>query len=233
LSLTHTAIVHGAKTMIAELLPASVAAAETFGDLEGVSLFADEEAVVASAAEQRRGAFATGRACARRALGELGLAPTAIRQGERGAPQWPAGVVGSITHCEGYRAAAVAHSREVLSLGIDAEPHDALPKRVLGRIALPQEQAWLHELAEADPTVCWGRLLFSAKEAVYKTWYPLTEKWLNFKDALIAFDAQAGTFDARLQVPGPMVGDGRVERFAGRWLVRDGLVVSAIALTAS
>jgi 4'-phosphopantetheinyl transferase EntD len=218
--------------VIAEILPRTVATAEAYGDLDGVVLFAQEESVVASASEQRRRAFATGRACARDALGELGLAPNAIPTGERGAPQWPEGVVGSITHCDGYRAAAVAWASDVLSVGIDAEPHDALPRRVLGRIALPQEQAWLSELAKTHPAVCWERLLFSAKEAVYKAWYPLTGRWLNFKDALIAFDADAGTFDARLLVAGPTVSGHRVESFAGRWLVRDGLLISAIACPA-
>jgi 4'-phosphopantetheinyl transferase EntD len=218
--------------VIAEILPRTVAATEAYGDMDGVVLFAQEEAVVASASEQRRRAFATGRACARSALGELGLAPSAIPTGERGAPQWPEGVVGSITHCAGYRAAAVAWASDVLSVGIDAEPHDALPERVLGRIALEQEQAWLTELAETHPAVCWERLLFSAKEAVYKAWYPLTGRWLNFKDALIAFDADAGTFDAQLLVAGPTVGGHRVESFAGRWLVRDGLLMSAIACPA-
>ncbi|WP_442812969.1 hypothetical protein OG930_28490 [Streptomyces sp. NBC_01799] len=47
-----------------------------------------------------------------------------------GAPVRPPGVVGSITHCTGYRAAAVALRARVLSVGIDAEPvHRCPPMR--------------------------------------------------------------------------------------------------------
>ena len=50
----------------------------------------------------------------------------------------------------------------------------------------------LRRLAHEDSTVAWDRLLFSAKEAVYKAWYPLAERWLGFEDALIAIDRRAG-----------------------------------------
>jgi len=141
-------------------------------------------------------------------------------------------VVGSITHCDGYRASAVAWASEMLGVGIDAEPADRLPEGVLRRVAVDQEQSWLRELTLAYPAVSWDRLLFSAKEAVYKVWYPLTGKELGFTDALIAFD-QVGTFDARLLVPGPTTVDRGLTNFAGRWLARDGLVLTAIAIPSS
>lgn len=218
--------------MIVEILPAAVASAEAFGDTDEAVLFPEEESVVASAVEKRRRAFTTGRECARRALAGLGVAPVAIPRGERGAPRWPDGVVGSITHCDGYRASAVAWAHEVLCLGIDAEPDSALPKGVLRRIALAQEEVWLGELAAAESAVSWDRLLFSAKEAVYKAWFPLTGRWLGFTEALIAFDLAEGAFDACLLVPGPTCSGRRLTGFAGRWLAQDGLVVTAIAVTA-
>lgn len=214
--------------MIAEILPPAVVSAEAYGDLYD-TLFPEEELSIASAVEQRRRAFTTGRVCARRALVELGLAPVAIPLGKRGAPQWPDGVVGSITHCEGYRASAVAWTSTMLCVGIDAEPAGTLPEAVVRRVALDQEQFWLRELAVAHPAVPWDRLLFSAKEAVYKAWYPLTGKWLGFLDVLITFH-QDCTFDARLLVPGPTLVDHCLNGFAGRWLARDGLVLTAIAV---
>jgi 4'-phosphopantetheinyl transferase EntD len=216
--------------VIEDVLPSCVATAEAFDDREGGSLFPEEEMVVARAVRTRRSAFTTGRRCARRALGELGLSPVAIPVGVRGAPQWPAGIVGSITHCDGFRASAVAHAEQVLTVGIDAEPNGPLPPSVLPRIALAEEQLSLRALATVQPQVHWDRLLFSAKEAVYKAWYPLTGSWLGFTDALLAFDPSGGTFFARLLVPGPVLGGRRLRGFAGRWLVRRGLVVSAIAL---
>ena len=59
---------------------------------------------------------------------------------------------------------------------------------MLGAIARPEEHRWLAELAASHPAVHWDRLLFSMKESVYKAWYPLTGKWLDFEEASIAVD---------------------------------------------
>ena len=217
--------------MIEELLPPAVAAVETRQDPPDATLLPEEEPVVARAVESRRVQFTTGRHCARLALAQLGLPPVAIPSGERGEPLWPAGVVGAITHCEGYRAAALAHAREVTTVGIDAEPNEPLPDGILARSAFGSEPAHVGALAEASPAVHWDRLLFSAKESVYKAWFPLARRWLGFEDSAIVFDAAGGTFEARLLVPGPDVGGRPLTRFSGRWLARDGLVITAIAHT--
>ena len=133
--------------MIGEILPEVVASAEAFGDPPGAVLFPAEEALIARAVQKRRSEFATGRRCARDALGALGLAPAPILPGQGGAPQWPSGVVGSITHCAGYRAAAVARASEVITIGLDAEPAQPLPGEVLGLVALPDERDRLRDLA--------------------------------------------------------------------------------------
>ena len=213
--------------MIEELLPASVASAEAFGD-EAAAPHPGEAQIVARAVEKRRGEFATGRDCARRALRTLGVEPGPILSGERGEPLWPAGTVGSITHCDGYRASAVARSADLLTIGIDAEPNQPLPEGLLGDVARPEERDRLAELARSRPGIAWDRLLFSAKESVYKAWYPLAERWLGFEDATLAIDPAAETFSARLLVPGPVVEGRRIGGFEGRWLVRDGLVISAV-----
>lgn len=217
--------------MIAEILPQSVVSAEAYRDPDGLFLFPEEELVVSRAVESRRRAFTTGRACARRALAGLGLSPVAISPDKRGAPRWPAGVVGSITHCDGYRAAAVAWAQKVICVGIDAEPHGSLPEGVLRRIASAQEQTWLRELTATHPGISWDRLLFSAKEAVYKAWYPLTGRRLDFMEALVAFDVVHGTFGARLLVPGLTVAGRQLTGFPGRWFVGDGLILTAVAVT--
>lgn len=212
-------------TMLDEIMPPWVATAERFGDPPGITLFPEEEALVSDSAEKRRHEFRTSRHCAHLALRQLGVAPRPILRGDRGAPAWPPGVVGSITHCAGYRAAAVAHG--ALSIGIDAEPHLPMPRGVLERTATPAEAAALDLLGLPDP----GRLLFSAKEAVYKAWYPLTGRWLGFLDATVTFTPPLtgfGTFAAEIAVQGP----GRPARFEGRWLVRGGLILTAIAVPA-
>lgn len=219
--------------MIGEILPAGASSAEAFADPPDAALFPEEAAMMARAVDKRRREFTTGRSCARRALGGLGVAPAPILAGERGDPRWPPGIVGSITHCAGYRAAAVARRRDLVTIGLDAEPDDALPDALLARISIPAERARLRDLAAAAPGVCWDRLLFSAKESVYKAWFPLTLQWLGFEDADITIDPADGTFDARLLAPAPVAGGAPLRGFTGRWLARDGLVVTAIAVPAA
>lgn len=216
--------------MLEEILPSAVVAEEAFADPPGVPLFPEEAAVVANAVAKRRDEFTTARYCARAALRRLGVAPMPILPGERGAPRWPAGIVGSMTHCLGYRAAALARRRDAVTIGIDAEPNEPLPNGVLDAVSLEAERALLARLAHDAPRVHWDRLLFSAKESVYKAWYPLTGRWLDFAEADVAIDPAAAGFTARLLVPGPVVAGRERREFAGRYLVRGGLVVTAIAV---
>lgn len=212
--------------MIAELLPDPVAAEEAFEDWEHVELFPEEQQAIAQSVDKRRREFTTVRACARAAMARIGQPPVPLLRGARGAPRWPDGVVGSMTHCTGYRAAAVASAADVLAIGIDSEPHESLPGGLLSLIALPAEVTRLKALGN---TVHWDRLLFCAKESTYKAWFPLTRKWLGFDNAEITIDPD-GTFQARLLVPGPEC-DGRLlSGFHGHWLVRHSLVLTAITV---
>ncbi|MBZ3905112.1 MULTISPECIES: 4'-phosphopantetheinyl transferase family protein [Streptomyces] len=224
--------------MIEELLPGAVVVVEAHGpdaaDAEGIELYPEEEAVVARAVAKRRREFTVVRACARRAMEKLGVPPRPIVPGERGAPGWPDGLTGSMTHCEGFAAAALVRARDLASLGVDAEPHDALPEGVLTAIALPAEELRLRRLTADHPAVHWDRLLFSAKESVYKAWFPLTGRWLDFSEADIEVTVdpggRSGALRAELLVPGPVVDGRRVDAFDGRWTVRQGLVATAVSV---
>lgn len=215
--------------MISELLPDVMAAEEAFGDRDDVRLFPEEHEAVARAVDKRRREFTTVRACARAALSRIGQPPVPLVPGERGAPQWPSGVVGSMTHCDGYRAAAVARATDVLAVGIDSEPHDVLPEGVLERIALPEEITQLKTLDAEKHGVHWDRLLFCAKESTYKAWFPLARQWLGFEEAEITIGTD-GTFTTRLLVAGPQCGGRPLTGFQGRWLVRRGFVLTAITV---
>lgn len=222
--------------MLDEMMPPQVAAVETFVDVAEPDLFPEEEAAVARAVAKRRREFGTVRHCARRALARFGVPPVAIVPGARGAPRWPAGIVGSMTHCAGYRAAAVARAGEIGTLGIDAEPDEPLPAGVERLVAVDQERAWLAEWTDRTPSVCWDRLLFSAKESVYKAWFPVAGRWLGFSDAVVtltvAADGRHGGFSARLLASPPLLAGRELTGFEGRWLARDGLVLTAIAVPA-
>jgi 4'-phosphopantetheinyl transferase EntD len=219
--------------VIETLLRPPVEAAEAFADDPAAVLFPDELAVVATASQRRRREFATARGCAHAALARLGLPSAAVRADRMGAPLWPEGVVGSITHCSGYRAAAVAPAGQVAALGLDAEPNRPLrADGLLDYITTEQERARLAVLAGQVPGVCWDKLLFSAKEAVYKAWYPLAGCRLDFRSADLVIDPHQGTFTARLLVPGPPVGGSPLTTLSGRWLAGRGLLVTAVVIGA-
>jgi 4'-phosphopantetheinyl transferase EntD len=212
------------------LLPTSVIAVEMRADRLDVELFPEEERALGRAVDKRRREFTTGRACAREALARLGVRSTAIGSGRNGEPLWPSGVVGSITHCEGYRACAVASARAMLTLGIDAERDARLSDGVWAQVAHRGER----DLRAATTSPEWAgphldSVLFSAKEAVYKAWFPLTRRWLGFEDAELTIDAD-GTFRARLLVPGPRVVGAPMTELAGRWAAGGGVVVTAVAV---
>ena len=214
--------------MIRELLPEGVAAAEVRGDDPDARLLPEEEAVLERGIPKRRREFTIGRSCARTALAELKFPPGPILPGSHREPTWPAGAVGSITHCREYCAAAVAPASRFASIGIDAEVHAELPEGVLERISVPEERARLE--ARAGGGTWWETVLFSAKESVFKAWFPLARRWLGFEDACVDLDPEEGTFHARLLVPGPEVRGRPSTGFGGRYLVRDGLVVTAVVL---
>lgn len=229
--------------MIGTLLPAPAVGVDTFDEGDEGTLFAEEFRLVRQATPGRRREFSAVRACARQALAGLGLPPVPLLPGVRNAPLWPGGVVGSMTHCAGYRAAAVAPAAAVHAVGLDAEPNLPLPSGLLDAIATPYEARWVTATPAGGP-VAWSRLLFSAKECVYKAWYPLMREELDFPDATI--DARItelpegddrsparGVFTARLRRPG-RTPDGRpVTRFDGRWLAGRGILVTAIVLPAA
>lgn len=215
--------------MIEKILPAAVVAVEAYDDPPEAVLLPEEEPCVAKSVDKRRREFTTVRHCARQALARLGRPPAAIIPGERGAPGWPGGVVGSMTHCAGYRAAVLAEAGEIVTVGIDAEPHVPLPEGVENAVTLADERVHLAELAAAHPGVHWDKLLFAAKESVYKAWFPLAREWLGFSDARLRFDP-AGTFTAELLVDGPQVKGEMLRGFQGRWLAEGGFVVAAIAI---
>jgi 4'-phosphopantetheinyl transferase EntD len=210
--------------MIERLLPPTISVASARRDDPGAALFPEETALLGGAVAERVAEFATARDCARRALRRLGVPDGAILRGPHREPLWPNGFVGSITHCAGYRAAAVAPATEMLSIGIDAEPHGPLPAGVDRHVLCDEERAWL---ARAPAGVHWGRVVFGAKECVYKAWFPLARRWLGFEDAVVAIDPESGAFRARLLVEPPA---GFPQALDGRFLVEDGLVLTAIAV---
>ncbi|PRW65249.1 4'-phosphopantetheinyl transferase family protein [Actinopolyspora mortivallis] len=212
--------------MIERILPEEVVSSETFGDDPRARLLPQEERFVARAVHSRRREFTVARHCARRALARLGYDEVPVPQGESRQPVWPAGVVGSITHCTGYCAAAVTSSADVLTVGIDAESDAPLPTGVLDQVSTEEERRLLEQLPDGDN---WDRLLFSAKESVYKAWFPLTGRWLGFTDAFVRFE-RGGRFRAELTVPPVELPAGTLTGFTGHFVTSAGLMATSVVV---
>jgi 4'-phosphopantetheinyl transferase EntD len=139
------------------LLPPGVVVVDRPVRDEVAALLPEEAAEIAKAVAKRRFEFATGRACARQALAQLGVAPLALVSGPDRAPLWPAGVVGSISHTDRWCAAAVARARDVAALGIDLEPDEPLAPELWKQVATERERRWLDgcgAASRAAPRAC-------------------------------------------------------------------------------
>ena len=217
--------------MIAAVVPDGVAVADLTGELPADAALPAEAAAAElhRAVPRRRREFGAGRLCARQALAILGAPVVPVLPGARREPVWPAGVVGSITHRRTYCAAAVARRARWLSIGIDAELPGPLSDDARRLVLRPEERAWVRDRA-GDGT-SWDRVIFSAKESLYKAWYPLAGRWLGFDDATIQ-PGPGGTLTVRLHVPAPVVDGRAVTGFTGWYGLGEHLLCTAVTVPA-
>ena len=204
---------------------------ETTGVADPAILYPAEAALVDGARAQRRAEFATGRQCARIALREIGVEPSdhPIMADPHGAPLWPAGVIGSITHTAGWTGAVAARrapDAAFASIGLDAEVAAPLPPGVSEVVASGAERTELAALGRTHPGTPWDTLLFAAKEATYKAWYPLAGTVLHHEQVRVHLTAD-GTFRAQacdgIRMP---------LRAQGRWCAGDDVVLTLAAVAA-
>lgn len=204
-----------AAAQLAALLP-GWAAVGASGPADPATLHPDEATAIDRAVPARRREFAGGRAAARQALRALTAIAPPVPMGPDRAPLWPPGIVGSIAHADGLCLAAVARAADCTGLGIDIETDGPLPAEAVAEVLLPGEDTGA------------GRLVFAAKEAVFKALYPRVGTVFGFDAVRIALGPD--TFSARTLIPlGPCPG-GRT--LTGRHIRTHGLILTALALPA-
>lgn len=201
----------------AALLPPGVAVAAAL-PADPAGLDPVESAAIARAIPARQAEFAGGRAAARLAQLRLWERWGPVPMGPDRAPVWPAGLVGSITHAEGLCLAAVARAGARPGLGLDLEPAQPLPDDVRAEVLSGGEPEGL--------TGVQARLVFSAKECVFKTLYPQVGFVFGFDAVHVALSET--TFAARLLAPLGPFPEGL--RLTGRLSLGDGLILTALAL---
>lgn len=174
----------------AALLPRAAAAAELAGRGDPALLPAAERLLLRRATPRRAAEFAAGRLCARRAAAAFGVAtgPIGVRADRRA--RWPESLTGSITHTDGFCAAAVGERRRFRAIGIDAERIGGVSRELWDRVLRPEEADWLERLPRPLQATA-ATLLFSAKEAFYKCQYEVTQQWLEFRDIALEVGGRA------------------------------------------
>jgi len=182
-------------------------------------VYPEEEVSIRNAVLKRRREFAAGRNCARRALAVLGLQNRPLRVGTDREVLWPDGIVGSISHCDDLCAVAVTRCERAAGIGLDVERGDPLESGLVSLICTPVEQARLK---------AWSKLVFVAKESVYKCVFPLLRTFLDFHDVEIDLSPEAGAFEAVIRHPcAAKLADARLR---GRFAVAGDHVACGVSL---
>ena len=137
----------------------------------------------------RKEHYRSGRICAGEVLSKLGtLGQPVLRDPQTREPLWPEGISGAITHSGNWAAAAAGKTSDVLGIGIDLEDLERqVDTRISRHVCIPEEQKWLQECGE-DLLEQNLKIIFSAKESIFKAFFPYTRTYLHFHDARILME---------------------------------------------
>ena len=137
----------------------------------------------------RKEHYRSGRICAGEVLSKLGtIGQPVLRDPQTREPLWPEGISGAITHSGNWAAAAAGKTSDVLGIGIDLEDLERqVDSRISRHVCIPEEQKWLQECGE-DFLEQNLKIIFSAKESIFKAFFPYTRTYLHFHDARILME---------------------------------------------
>lgn len=167
-------------------------------ELRGYEPHPDElQCLSPKATEKRRVEFFLGRLAARRAFEVLGVTPQPVLKGESREPLWPEGIVGAITHKGDRAAAVVARTERTCGVGVDLESlRQPVSFKISTRVCTEAEQAWLAEAPEEKDARL--KMIFSAKEAGFKAFYPIEQIYLGYRDAELRWCEETERFSGVL-----------------------------------
>ena len=137
----------------------------------------------------RKEHYRSGRICAGEVLSKLGArGQPVLRDPQTREPLWPEGISGAITHSGNWAAAAAGKTSEVSGIGIDLEDLERqVDSRISRHVCIPEEQKWLQECGE-DFLEQYLKIIFSAKESIFKAFFPYSRTYLHFHDARILME---------------------------------------------
>jgi len=209
-----------------------IAVYETREPGDAAALLPGEAAFSSRAVDKRVREFAAGRVCARRALADLGMADFPLRAAADRQPLWPPDVIGSITHTDGFCAAAATERGRLIGIGIDTEVVATVSAAMQEHICGEAETRWIRSLPPVMQDAA-TMLIFSAKEAFYKCQYPVVGEWLNFTAVEILLDEWRHDAGGGLRIR-PLqdlaIADRVKPPFKGRYLFHERYVSVAVTL---
>ncbi len=180
-------------------------------------LLPEEHQLISTAVDKRRREFSTGRYCAHRALEQMGFKTMPLLAGSKREPLWPEGVKGSISHSDEYGVAVIGRDQNLISIGIDIEVAKPISTSVRNLICNEDEIESLG--SRSDDPIVW-KLIFSAKESIYKCLYPVLHQWIGFSDVQLLFDFESGAYTAMmnksLNIP-----ESYIEGLSGQFIIED------------
>ncbi|MCH8150506.1 MAG: 4'-phosphopantetheinyl transferase superfamily protein [Planctomycetes bacterium] len=214
------------KSPLTPLYPKDVLTAYSELGIEDSFLYPEEEACIAKAAPKRRREFATGRFLARAALAEAGIAPAPLVPGPDRAPIWPTGIVGSISHTDDCCGAAVAARGKIMGIGLDIESAEPLDERLWCLLITDPERSWLQKRNPTERSHL-AKLIFSAKECLFKCQFPIVRRWLEFTDVAINLHLESGVFTVNIHPSVERV-EPDCEGLTGRFLFADSKIFTGM-----
>jgi 4'-phosphopantetheinyl transferase EntD len=215
---------------LSALFPAGACAAHVHGVAPPSGLTQDEINSVSHCSKKRISDFSSGRVCARLALRALGIEGFSLLSAPDRQPIWPDGIAGSITHTDSYTAAVVIRQGSVRSVGVDSEAVGAVHEGLWPRICTPAEIEGLRGFASAGRNER-AALIFAAKEAFYKSQFPLTGEWVGFADVTIELEAGPHGDGVFVVVPQrPLLAQQGQQNLTGRFRRHGEFVTAGIAL---
>lgn len=209
------------------MVPDTVAVAQTDPRLTWNNLHPEEAPALAKMVVNRKREYAAGRAAAHAALGQLSVFNAPVIAGHDRAPIWPEKTIGSISHTNSVCLALAAHKHNVRSIGVDVEPYEALEPYLLKTICNSDEIKWLDKQPVSHRNHL-AKLIFSAKECIYKCQYPLTKQMLSFHAVYIQVNKSAGTFIATFKQASGTFHTGYTMQ--GRFFTGQGLILTTAIL---
>lgn len=161
-------------------------------------LFTSEKELIENCSLKRQIDFCKGRYCAHQALEKLGRSGFAILRDPHGAPIWPVGITGSISHSGDMAAAVVVEETEILAIGLDLQiRNQILPHSVLTTFFHSDEIENYLNLTESYSEL-FSYAVFSAKESIFKCYYMIDRSFLNLHEISVTLDWCSGTFRTRI-----------------------------------